>query len=164
MPSSCRYWNSIPGRQLTLELDLILNNEGLALVVNLLGELGRDGVVSGSVLDDKPLIALDTLVLEGLLDRPFTNIGPFLLLLVLVGGGGILLGVGRLPPCLPVIGELLKEVCLDGGRLVVMSVSTQLAVWPYDGHPSSSGCGCFWKQSILSPHSTGRGRGKSSLQ
>lgn len=45
---------------LTLEFGLVLNNQGLALVVNGLGELGRDGVVSSLVLENKTLVALDT--------------------------------------------------------------------------------------------------------
>lgn len=100
---------------LTLELDLILNNEGLTLVVDLLGELGRDGVVSGRVLDDKTLIVLDALVLGGLLDSPLTNVRPVFLLLV--GARSVLLGMRRLPALFPVVGELLKEVGLEGGRL-----------------------------------------------
>lgn len=103
--------------KLTLKLHLVLNNEGLALVVNLLGELGRDGVVSGGVLDDKTLVALNSLVLVGLLNSPLANVGPFLFLLSLVGAASVLLGVRRLPSRLPVIGELLQEVRLDGGRL-----------------------------------------------
>lgn len=103
--------------QLTLKLHLVLNNEGLALVVNLLGELGRDGVVSGGVLDDKTLVAVNSLVLVGLLNSPLANVGPFLFLLSLVGAASVLLGVRRLPSGLPVIGELLQEVRLDGGGL-----------------------------------------------
>lgn len=95
-----------------LRLDLVLDHKGLALVVNLLGELGRDGVVSGRVLDDQTLVALNTLEDGGLLDRPLANVGP-----VLVGLGVILLCVRTLPPGLPVVGELLKEGSLKSGRL-----------------------------------------------
>jgi hypothetical protein len=101
-------------RQLTLELDLILDNEGLALVIDLLGELGRDGVVGSCVLDDQTLIALHSLEDVRLLNRPLSNVGPFLLL---VGALGVLLGVGRLPAGLPVVGELLNKVALDSGGL-----------------------------------------------
>lgn len=100
---------------LTLELDLVLDNEGLALVVNLLGELGRDGMVSSGVLDNETLIALHSLVDDGLLDGPLADVGPFLTLLV--GAGRVLLRVRGLPSLVPVVGELLKEVGLDGGGL-----------------------------------------------
>ncbi|GKT83306.1 hypothetical protein Ct61P_01156 [Colletotrichum tofieldiae] len=93
-----------------LELNFILDNEGLALVVNLLGELGRDGVVSSRVLDNKTLVALDALVDGGLLNSPFADVGPFLIVL------GVFLGVGRAPASLPVVGELLKEGGLEGAH------------------------------------------------
>jgi hypothetical protein len=98
--------------QRVLGLDLVLDDQSLALVVNLLGELGRDGVVSGRVLDDQTLVTLDTLEDGRLLDRPFTNVGPVLFRL-----GVILLCVGALPPGLPVVGELLEEGSLQSGRL-----------------------------------------------
>jgi hypothetical protein len=110
------YHGGVAEAKLTLELHLVLHDERLALVVNLLGELGRDGVVRGRVLDNEALVAVDALVLVGLLDRPLADVGPFLLC-VLVGAAGVLLGVGRLPPGLPVVGELLEEVRLDGGGL-----------------------------------------------
>ena len=44
-----------------LRLHLILDNKGFTLVVNLFGEFGRDGVVSGRILDDQALVALDSL-------------------------------------------------------------------------------------------------------
>lgn len=46
---------------LTLELGLVLDHERLALVVNGLVELGRDGVVGCFVLEDKTLVELDAL-------------------------------------------------------------------------------------------------------
>jgi hypothetical protein len=98
----------------TLELDLILNNEGLALVVNLLGELGRDGMMSCGVLDHKTLVTFHALVDMRLLDSPFSYVCPFL---ILVGTLRVLLGVGRLPSRFPVVGELLDEVTLDFCRL-----------------------------------------------
>lgn len=97
---------------LTLKLDLVLNNEGLVLVVNLRGELGRDGMVSSRVLENETLITLHSLVDLGLFDGPFSNICPLLII-----GRGILLGVGRLPSLLPVVGELLEEVGLESSGL-----------------------------------------------
>jgi len=101
--------------ELTLKLDFVLDDESLALVINLLGELGRDGVVSGRVLDNKTLIALHSLVDGRLLDRPLADIGPFLL--IFARAGHVLLGVRWLPSLLPVVGELLEEASLDGGGL-----------------------------------------------
>lgn len=43
-----------------MELGLVLNDQGLALVVNSLGKLGRDGVVSSLVLENETLVTLDT--------------------------------------------------------------------------------------------------------
>ena len=40
-----------------LELDLVLHNQVLALRVDLLGKFGRDGMVSGRVLDNKTFIS-----------------------------------------------------------------------------------------------------------
>lgn len=71
-------------------------------------------MVSGRVLDNKTLVALHSLELERLLDSPFADVGPFL---VLVGTRGSLLRVGGLPSLLPVVRKLLKEVGLEGGRL-----------------------------------------------
>lgn len=98
-----------------MELDLILDNEGLALVVNLLGELGRDGMVSSWVLDHQALVALHSLEDMWLLYSPLSDVRPFF---IFVGALGVLLGVGRLPAGVPAICELLDEVTLDGGRLV----------------------------------------------
>lgn len=71
-------------------------------------------MVSGGVLDDKTLVALDALEDGGLLDRPLADVSPLLVLLLVLG---LLLGVGGLPALLPVVGELLDEVTLDGGGL-----------------------------------------------
>jgi hypothetical protein len=100
-----------------LRFDLVLNDQGLALVVNLFGELGRDGVVGGGVLHDQTLVALDTFEDRWLLNCPFTNISPLLIFL-----GVVLLRMRRLPPRLPVIRELLEERSLEGGRLVTISM------------------------------------------
>lgn len=96
----------------TLELGLVLDDKSLALVVNLLGELGGDGVVGGLVLDDQALVSLHSLVDGGLLDSPLADVRPLLLLLACALE--VLLCVGGLPPRLPVIGELLKEGSLEG--------------------------------------------------
>ncbi|KAI6761764.1 hypothetical protein HG531_002317 [Fusarium graminearum] len=91
-----------------LHLDLVLNNKSLALVVNLLGELGGDSVVSGGVLDNKTLIAVNSLVLDRLLNGPLADVCPLLL-----RAGRILLCVRGLPSLVPVVGELFKEVSLE---------------------------------------------------
>lgn len=95
-----------------LRLDLILDYQGLALVVNLLGELGRDGVVRSRVLHDETLVTLHSLEDGGLLNSPLANEGP-----VLIGLGVVLLRVRELPPGLPVVGELLQEGSLESSRL-----------------------------------------------
>jgi hypothetical protein len=95
-----------------LRLDLVLDNQGLALRVNLLGELGRDRVVSGRVLNNKTLVALNTLEDGGLLNGPLADVSP-----VFIRLGVILLRVGALPAGLPVVGELLEEGSLERGRL-----------------------------------------------
>jgi hypothetical protein len=95
-----------------LRLDFILDHQGLALVVNLLGELGRDGVVGGRVLHHQTLVALNSLEDGGLLNSPLANEGP-----VLIGLGVVLLRVRELPPGLPVVGELLQEGSLERSRL-----------------------------------------------
>lgn len=99
------------GFQLTLKLNLVLDDKSLALVVNLLGKLGGDGVVGSGVLDNKTLIAHHTLVDFGLLNSPLADVRP--LLLGVLGTLHILLRVGRLPSLLPVVGELLKEGSLE---------------------------------------------------
>jgi hypothetical protein len=71
-------------------------------------------MMCSSVLDDKTLVALNALVDMGLLYSPFSNICPFL---VLVRTLCVLLGMGRLPSCLPIVCELLEEVGLELGRL-----------------------------------------------
>jgi hypothetical protein len=97
-----------------LKLHFILNNECLSLVIDLLGKLGRYGMMSCCVLDNKTLVALHALVDMGLFYSPFSNICPFL---ILVGTLCVLLGMGWLPSCLPIVCELLKEVGLELGRL-----------------------------------------------
>lgn len=100
----------------TLKLNFVLNNQGLVLRVNSLGELGGDGVVRSLVLDDQALVTLHALEDGGLLNGPLANVGPLLLLLAL-GVLHILLGMRRLPAGLPVICELFEERGLEGGGL-----------------------------------------------
>jgi hypothetical protein len=69
-------------------------------------------MVSSRVLDNKTLITIDSLVLNGLLDGPLANVCPFLL-----RAGCVLLCVRGLPSLVPIVGELLKEVGLKCGRL-----------------------------------------------
>ena len=99
---------------LTLEFDFILDNESLSLIVDLLRELGGNGMMGSCVLNNKTLIAFHAFVDTGLLDGPFSNVCP---LLIFVGALGVLLSVGRLPSCIPIVGELLNEVALDLARL-----------------------------------------------
>jgi hypothetical protein len=70
------------GIALTLKLHLVLDNESLALVLNLLREFGRDSMVSSCVLDHQTLVSLHTLEDVRLLYGPLSNIRP---LLILVG-------------------------------------------------------------------------------
>lgn len=118
----------------TLKLDLILGNKGLALVVDLGGELGRDGVVSGRVLDNKSLVTVDTLIRDRLLNSPLANICPFLLFLV--GASCVLLSSGWLPPLVPTIGELLEKIGLESGRLIKYKVSDQ---WRHNTRAEETG-------------------------
>lgn len=96
----------------TLELDFVLDDEVLALGVDLLWELGGDGVVGSFVFDHQALVLLHTLEHSGLLDSPGTHVSPFLF-----GGLVVLLCMRGLPPGFPVVGELLEEGRLQLGRL-----------------------------------------------
>lgn len=104
------------GSRLTLKLHLILNDEGVILVVDSLVKLGGNGMVSSLVLDDETLVALNTLQDGGLLNGPVTDVRPFLIV-----GLDVLLGVRGLPPSLPVVCELFKERCLECGGLCISS-------------------------------------------
>jgi len=95
-----------------LELDLILDDKILALVVDGFSELGRDGVVSSWVLHHKTLVASNARVYGGLLYRPLADVGPVLIRLRV-----LLLCMRRLPPCLPVVGELFEEGSFQVGGL-----------------------------------------------
>lgn len=100
----------------TLKLHFILNNKRVLLVANGLGEFGRNSMMSSLVLDDEALVTLHTLQHGGLFYRPGADVGPFFVSLVLVAL--LLLRMGRLPPRLPVIRELLEERGFNRGGLV----------------------------------------------
>jgi hypothetical protein len=55
-------------KTLTLKFDLVLNNQVLALGVNRLRELGRDGMMSSLVLDNETFVTLHSLQNHRLLD------------------------------------------------------------------------------------------------
>ena len=96
----------------TLELDFVLNDQVLALVVDLLREFGGDGVVGSWIFHHETFVALDPFQNRGLFHGPFADVCPFL------GRFGIfLLGRGSLPPRLPAVRELLVEGSCDLGRL-----------------------------------------------
>jgi len=111
---STRRMKELCSRLLTLKLDLVLNDKSVLLVVNGLGELGGDGVVSSFVLDDQALIALHALEHRRLLDGPGADVCP-----LLVVGLDVLLCVRGLPSVLPVVCELLEERRLELGGLRV---------------------------------------------
>jgi len=69
-------------------------------------------VVGSRVLHNETLVALHSLQDGRLFDRPFTNVGPFLVRL-----GVLLLSMRWSPPGFPVVGELLKERSFEGGWL-----------------------------------------------
>ena len=95
-----------------MKLDLILNNKGVFLVVDLLGKFGGDGMMSCWILYYQTLILLNGLEDMGLLNSPLANVCPFF------GSLGIFfLGMRWLPACFPVIRELFKEFGFDFGRL-----------------------------------------------
>lgn len=62
-----------------LELDLVLDDEGVILVGDGLVELAGDGVVGSLVLEDETLVALDTAEDRGLLDGPLAVVSPLFL-------------------------------------------------------------------------------------
>ena len=94
-----------------LVLHFVLDNQGLLLEVDRLGEGCKDGVVGGLALRNETLVALN----EGarrVFDRPLTDIAEGL-----AADGGLLRCLRRCPPARPVIRELFKEGCLDRGTL-----------------------------------------------
>ena len=62
-----------------LELDLVLDDEGVILVGDGLVELAGDGVVGSLVLENKTLVALNAAEDRGLLDGPLAVVCPLLL-------------------------------------------------------------------------------------
>ena len=96
----------------TLELDLVLDNQGVTLVVDDLGEFGRDGMVGSLVLEDESFVAFHALEHRRLFHRPGTDVGPFLVVSL-----DVLLCVRRLPPAFPVVCELFEERGLEVGGL-----------------------------------------------
>jgi hypothetical protein len=68
-------------------------------------------VVGSLVLEDKALVAGDSLENGRLLDIPSSNILPLLFSV-------LLFGVRWLPPGIPAICELLEERCFEGRRLL----------------------------------------------
>lgn len=95
----------------TLKLDFVLDNKRVILVADGRGELGRDGVVGGLVLEHETLVASHAAKHAGLLDLPCANVCPLLL-------GVLLLGVRCLPAALPVVCELLEERSFECGGLL----------------------------------------------
>ena len=90
----------------SLEFDLILHHERLALVVDGLGEFGRNGVMSGFVLEHETLVAGHSFENGWLFDVPGSDVLPFFL-------GVFLFGMGSLPPIGPAFSELLEERCFE---------------------------------------------------
>jgi len=82
-------------------------------------------MVSSLVLQHETFVALQTLENKRFLNLPCTNVCPLLLVRL-----GVLLGVGSLPSCLPVVGELLEERGIDvaGLGLVSMVVCVSIAI------------------------------------
>jgi hypothetical protein len=99
-----------------LELDLILHNEGLALVVDLGGEFGRDSMMSSRILHHETLVARDAGENLGLFNRPLSNICP-----VLFSLGVLLLRMGWRPSRIPIISELFEEGGFQVRRLEIVS-------------------------------------------
>ena len=62
-----------------LELDLVLDDEGVILVGDGLVELAGDGVVGSLVLEDETLVALNATEDRGFLDGPLAVVCPLLL-------------------------------------------------------------------------------------
>ena len=74
----------------TLKLNLVLDDKSFILVINFLGELGRDGMMSSRVFDDETLVSLYALIDSWLFNSPLANIGPifFTLRVILLSLGG----------------------------------------------------------------------------
>ena len=65
--------------RLTLLLGLVLDDEGLVLVVHWLREFGRNGMMSGLVLEHETFVAVDTTKDRWLFDGPCADVRPLLL-------------------------------------------------------------------------------------
>jgi len=87
-----------------------LDDEGVILVRDGRGELCGNGVVGGLVLQYETLVTVEAAEDRGLLDIPRANVRPLFLRV-------LLLGVGSLPPAVPIVCELLEEGSLQGGGL-----------------------------------------------
>lgn len=69
-------------------------------------------MMSGRVLDNEPLVALNAFEDVRLFDGPGSNVGP-----VLVGLRVLLFGMRRRPSRVPIVCELLKERRFKSGGL-----------------------------------------------
>jgi hypothetical protein len=90
--------------KLTLKFDLVLNDQRLLLGADGLREFGGDGMVSSLVLDDETLVTNHAIEDLCFLNGPLSNVSP-----LLFAGGALLLlllCMRRLPPSIPVGGEL----------------------------------------------------------
>ena len=91
-----------------MQLHLVLDDESLALVVDLLGKLGRDGVMLGGILHHQAHVAFNALQDMGLLSGPDSIIHPLdVILPVLLLG--LLLGMRSQPSRVPAFCKLLEE-------------------------------------------------------
>lgn len=104
---------------LTLKFDLILNNQVLTLRINWFRKLGRDGMVSSLVFDNKAFVTLHALQNHWLLNRPGADILPLLLGRFV----RLLFGVRCLPSRVPIICELLEEGSFEIGGLMKVNIS-----------------------------------------
>jgi hypothetical protein len=87
----------------TLKFDFILNNQWLALCIDRLREFGGDGMMSGLVLDDETFVTNNTTEDMWFLNGPIADVGPLFLSTLFL----FLFGMRWLPPCVPIISELL---------------------------------------------------------
>ncbi len=99
-----------------MELDFVLDYQGLVLVVDLFVEFGGNGMMGRGILDDKAFVAINGFQHMRLLDGPFSDIGPILVCLRV-----LFLGVRWLPSRVPIVGKLFEEWSFDVcglGRLI----------------------------------------------
>ena len=111
-------------RAFTLKLDFILYHQRLPLIVDLLGELGRDGMMGRLVLHHQALVAFYPFEHMRFFDGPLANVRPLLvglfILLVL-----FLLSMRGRPSRVPVIGELFDKGALQVGWLITETSTGQ---------------------------------------